>query len=321
MSEFTLKAVRKNVMNYAKKMGFFESLEEIDVSTKSEYVIQLAIHGLVQEKEPISLDDAVLGNADLFFDWYLFEREERNRRSIAELYMKSEDFRRDFPGVGLENGKRAARRLKNPLWTHFTVCGKEGKDEYQVKKLEGEETYIVHDVSTSSQVNIGNVILAKLYPFGEKYYVSGFILTYSEEAVAEYEKARAVMHRLDGWFKEFMEKKDVTEKTARKYEEMHFMLSEYVAEKEYTTMKWVKRLNVDTFVKWARKQWGLSRYAEDQCRSAARQFMKFMKEKEKEEETEKKKKGKEKVKREKVKRKVKKRNKKEPKRNKKDTRK
>lgn len=292
MSEFTLQAVRKNVVNYARKMGLLESLEGIDARTKSEYLIQLAIHGLVQEKEPMSLDEVVLGNVDLFLDWYLFEREERNHKSIAELYMKSEDFRRDFPDVKLENGKIAARRLKNPLWTHFIVCGKEGKDEYQVKQLEKEDTYTVHDVSTFSQVSIGNVIFAKLYPFGEKYYVSGFILTYSEEAVAEYEKARGVMNRLDEWFEEFMEKKDVKEKTARKYEEMHFMLSEYVAEKEYTTMKWVKRLNVDTFVKWARKQWGLSRYAEDQCRSAARQFLKFLKEKEGEKEREKKEKGK-----------------------------
>ena len=110
--------------------------------------------------------------------------------------------------------------------------------------------------------------------------MSQFIQIYPDELLEEYEKLKAFKGHLDELFREFMATKKVKKKTAQKYEEMYFMFSEYVTKKGYTSMKRVKKVNVDTWAKWIRRQWGVSRYKEDECKSALRQFLKFLKEKE-----------------------------------------
>lgn len=280
MSEFTFPNLRKNVLIYAERKRLLKPIEKMNVRVKSDFLLLLGMHGLVPEREPISLDVTIAEFWDLFLDWYFFERDERAKRSIAELYVESEDFKKDFPGTNVKEADIAVRKLKNPLWSYFVVCGKEEKDEYEMKRLEGETVYRIHDASTFPHVNKGNVIFARLYPFGDVYYLSGPIQVYPEEVLKEYEKLKAARNRLDELFGEFMATKKVKRKTAQKYEDMYFMLSEYVAEKGYTTMKWVNRLNVDTWAKWIRRQFGVSRYKEDECRSAIKQFLKFLKDKE-----------------------------------------
>lgn len=279
MSEFAFQPLRKNILNYAQRKRFLKPIEDINLSVKSEFLLLLAIHKLVPEKEPISPDIVIVQFWELFLDWYFFEREERAKRTIAELYVESEDFKKDFPGTNVKEADATVRKLKKPLWSYFIVCGKGEKDEYEVKQLEEETVYRVHDASTFPNVKEGNVIFTKLYPFGNLCYVSQFIQLYPDELLEEYEKLKAFKSHLDELFREFMATKKVKKKTVQKYEEMYFMFSGYVTKKGYTTVKRVKKVNVDTWAKWIRRQWGVSRYKEDECRSALKQFLKFLKEK------------------------------------------
>lgn len=280
MSEFTFQTLRTHVLTYADRKRLIKSIEEIDFRIKTKFLLLLGMHGIIPKREPVSLIVTIAKYWELFLDWYFFEREVRGKRTIAELYVESEDFKKDFPSTSVKEADIAVRKLKNPLWSYFVVCGKGEKDEYEVKQLEEEIVYRVHDASTFPNVNEGNVIFAKLYPFGDVWYVSEFIIRYPEETIEKYEQVKAAKDRLDGLFDDFMATKKVKRKTAQKYEEMYFMLSEYVTEKGYTSMKWVNRFNVDTWAKWIRRQWGVSRYKEDECRSAIKQFLKFLKDKE-----------------------------------------
>lgn len=280
MTEFTFEPLREKVLDFAMRKKLVKSLEEVDSLVKSKFLLLLGIHGLVPKRKSISVDSAILEHADLFLDWYFFEREERGKKTIAELYVESKDFERDFPHVEKEKAYTDIKKIKNPVWGYFVVCEKGEKDEYDVKFLEEESVYRVHDESSFSHVAEGTFIFSKLYPLGDKYYVSGSTLVFPEKLVEKYEQAKAFKNRLDELFEEFIKGKNVKEKTKRKYEDMYFLLSRYVSEKGYTSMKWVKKLNVDTWAKWARRKWGISRYKEDECRSAVKQFLKFLKNKE-----------------------------------------
>lgn len=276
MAECTLKALREKVLMYAVENKLLKPIEKMDERVKTDFLLLLAVHGLVPEREPLSIDVVIADFKDLFLDWYFFERDNQGK-SIAEFYVESEDFKKDFPGTSMKEVETAVQKMKDPLWSYFIVCGKGEKDEYNVKQFEKETVYRVHDASTFPRLNTGNLIFAKVYPFGDLYYVSGFIHVYPDEFLEEYKKMKAVKDQLDTLFEEFMQTKKVKKKTVKKYEDMYFMLSEYIAEKGYTTMKWVDRLHVDTWAKWIRRHWGVSRSKEDECRSAIKQFLKFVK--------------------------------------------
>ena len=280
MSEVTFEQLKEKVLDFALRKKLVKSLEEVDSLAKSEFLLLLGIHGLVPKRKSISVNNVIFEHADLFLDWYFFEREERGKKTIAELYVESKDFERDFPHVEKKKAYTDIKKIKNPVWGYFVVCEKGEKDEYDVKLLEEESVYRVHDESSFSHVAEGTFIFSKLYPLGGKYYVSGSTLVFPEKLVEKYEQAKAFKNQLDELFEEFIKGKNVKEKTKRKYEDMYFLLSRYVSEKGYTSMKWVKKLNVDTWVKWARRKWGISRYKEDECRSAVKQFLKFLKDKE-----------------------------------------
>ena len=280
MSEVTLEQLKEKVLDFGLQKKLVKPLDEVDSLIKSEFLLLLGMHGLVPKRKSISVNNVIFEHPDLFLDWYLFEREERGKKTIAELYVESKDFERDFPHVEKEKAHTDIKNMKNPVWGYFVVCEKGEKNEYDVKLLEEESVYRVHDESTFSHVAEGTFIFTKLYPLGGKYYISESVLVFPEKLVEEYEQAKAFKNWLDELFEEFIKGKKVKEKTKRKYEDMYFLLSHYVSKKGYKSMKRVKRLNVDTWVKWARREWGISRYKEDECRSAVKQFLKFLKDRE-----------------------------------------
>ena len=277
MTEFTFKALRNQVLSYALRKKLYKTIKETDVRIKTEFLLQLGIHELIPKKVPISLDDALAENIGLFLDWYFFEREERAKMTIAQLYVESEDFRKDFGDV--KDAHRTVQKLKNPLWDYFLVSRKGKLNDYDVKLLEEESVYRIYDESTFPEVKEGAIIFAKIYPFGDRYYISGFILVYPDEFREKYEQLRAFNNALDQLFDTFIEGKNVKEKTKRKYEDMYFMFSDYVKEKGYTKMSTVKKINIDTWVRWMRKEWNTSPYQENECRSAVKQFLKFLEDK------------------------------------------
>ncbi|MGD2247245.1 MAG: hypothetical protein PVF58_02485 [Candidatus Methanofastidiosia archaeon] len=280
MVELTIRTFQKKVLEYTKEKKFFTSVEDLNMHIKSKYILELGIHGLISKQEPVNPNEIIEQGMEMFLNWYFFEYE-KNNRSIAEQYITSPKFKKDFPDVTPEAASRTVKKLKHPVWGNFTVVKKRDQHEYDVKALEGESIYTIHDKSTYSHIEKGHVVFAKLYSFDKRYYLSGFLLKYPEETIKKFKKARKVTNQLNALFEEFMAQKDVKKKTAQKYEEMYFFLGEYVSHKGYTSMKRVTRLNIDTVVKWVRRQWGISRYKEDQFRSACKQFIKFIKGKEK----------------------------------------
>jgi len=68
MSEFAFQPLRKNILDYAQRKRLITPIEEIDFRVKSEFLMLLAIHKLVPEKEPISPDIAIVQFWELFLD-------------------------------------------------------------------------------------------------------------------------------------------------------------------------------------------------------------------------------------------------------------
>jgi hypothetical protein len=274
MAAYTFQNMRKKVLTYAKRKRLIKPIKKMDERVKTDFLLLLAVQGLIPDREPLSMDVVIEVFWNLFFDWYFFERDNQGK-SIAEVYVESENFKKDFPGINVKEVEITVQKMKSPLWGYFFVCGKGEKDEYTVKQFEKESIYRIHDASTFPYINRGNLIFTKVYPFGDLYYVSGSIQVYPGDFLKEYKKVKAVKDGLDTLFEEFMQTKKV-KKTA-KYEDMYFMLSEYIAEKWYTTMEWVDQFDVDTWAEWIRRQWEVSRSEEDECRSAIKQFLKFAK--------------------------------------------
>ena len=276
MVAYTLQNMRKKILMYAERKRLIKPIKNMDERVKGDFLLLLAVQELVPEREPLCMDDEIERFWDLFLDWYFFERDNQGK-SIAEVYVESEDFKKDFPGANVKEVETTVQKLKSPLWGYFVVCGKGEKDEYDVKQFEKEIVYRIHDASTFPHVENGDLIFAKVFPFGNLYYISGFIQVYPDEFLEEYEKIKAVKDGLDTLFEEFMQTKKV-KKTAE-YGDMYCRLSMYVAEEGYTTMEWVDQFDVDTWMEWIQRQWGVSRSEENECRSAVKQFLKFLKEK------------------------------------------
>lgn len=278
MHPFTFRTFQDRVLEYAERKGLLPPIEKMSPMVKGEFLIELGMQGLVPKRTPVHLDTVISENMVQFLNWYFFEHE-KEKSTIAERYVESQDFRKDFPDV--LNAKKVIGRLRNPVYGNFIMVKKGVKDEYDVKKVEEDETYTIHDVSTFPQMKEGLMVWGKLYPFGEKWYIDYSLLVYPEETAKKYGEARAFSKRLRELFEEFIEAKNVSEKTQRKYEEMFSLLSEYVSEKRYRNLNQVVKLNVDTWARWMRKEWHVSAYALEECRSAVKPFLKFLSEKEK----------------------------------------
>ncbi len=272
MSQFTMDDLREKTLNYAVEKKLFTSLEDVSHYAKAQFSLTLGMHGQIPKGQPFSVDDVIIENEPIFMDWYLFEREPQYEKTIAEMYAESDHFKRDFPGVE----KKVVQKLREPVWTYFAVCEKGENNEYTVQDLEKGKMYLIHDESTFSFVEKRNVIFAKLYPLGDTYYISGDIKILPEEFLTEFEKMKAFQKRLEELFEEFLESKNVKEKTKRKYEEMFSVFSSYVAEKGYKTMEKVRKVNIDSWIRWVRKEWGTSSYKEDEYRSAVKQFLMYL---------------------------------------------
>ena len=207
-----------------------------------------------------------------------FEKEFRGTKTIAELYAESGDIKKDFGNVDLQRVKENLQRLKTPVWTAFVVLGKGEKDEYRVKMLDKEEVFLVQDKSTFPRVNVGDWFGGKLYPFGDRCYISGYLISIPKSRIYIWRKTRSLSESLEKEFGEFMKtKSDFSERTVRKYEKMFPLLLDYVKEKEYTIWGQIRRLNVDTWIKWIRRSFlYVSRSEEDDHRATIRQFLGYL---------------------------------------------
>jgi hypothetical protein len=183
-------------------------------------------------------------------DWYLFEKTVKNGKTAAEIYVKSKRFKRDFRGMNTKKMEAAVKKLKNPVWDYFTVC-KKGKKELNVRMLEGKKTITVHDRKLPSHVAVGDILYMKLYCFKGTYHVSGTPLLVDPESITKYYQIETLINELEEVFSRFLE---TVPYKRREYEGICDLLMGYVADKGYTTMEAVKKIDVNECIRWL-QQW------------------------------------------------------------------
>ena len=278
VGEVDFRALQERVLGYALKMGFFESIEKVDSQEIFDFLITLLEHGLIPKRQPFNIDEVMHSHETMFLDRYFFERGHRGTKTIAELYTESEDAKKDFESADFQKLKEDVRKLKTPIWSAFQVTGKREKDEYNVKPIDGEENFLVHDKSTFTRVNVGNWFGGKLYRFGSKCYISGYLVPIPERRIERYYKTRSLSKSLEKEFDEFIEtKSNLSKKSIKKYERMFPLFLDYVKEKGYSKFSQVTKLNVDTWIKWIRRRFlYVSRSEEDDHRAAIKQFLRYL---------------------------------------------
>lgn len=276
MNPHFLGQLKENVTEYALKKGLIKPIEKIDARVKGKFLLSLGFHGLIPKREPFHGDTVIMEHIEMFLDWYFFEMELKKGKTVAELYVKSREFKRDFRGVNVKKMEKAVKRLKNPLWGYFVVCEKGKKDEYNVKPLGGGNVYTIHDESSFPHVREGDVFLAKLHPFGGKYYASGRLFVVPPEVVEKYCKFESLLSQLKKVFDEFLERK-VPERIKGDCREMYEFLEQYVGEEEYTTLEEVKALNAKKSVRWLRKTCEVSSSFAEEYETMVTTFLAFLK--------------------------------------------
>jgi len=272
------RVLQNRVLEYARKRGSIKEIDELDFDVKTEFLFMMYEHGLVARRQPVMIDELIASHRVLFLDWYLFERNYEGAKSIAELYLESEDFRRDFGRVDPQSLKEDFRRLKNLVWQPFEVIEKGEMEEYSVKLLDKGDVLSVHDRSSFPKVEVGDFFFGKLYPFMGRWYISGGITQIPKERIEKYYEVESFCRWVEGRFDEFLKgRPDLSERTIKKYERMFYWFPRYIQEKSYRWLGQLQRLNVDTWIKWIRRNcMFLSRTEEDELRAAARRFLGYL---------------------------------------------
>ena len=266
------------MLEYAHKRQFIKDIDELDFDVKSEFLFMMSEQGLVARRQPVAIDEFIALNRNLFFDWFFFERNYRGDKSIAELYLESDDFRRDFAGVDPQSLKEDFRKLKSPVWWVFSVLERGEKEEYRVKLLDREEVLWVHDRSSFPKAGVGDFFFGKLYPFFGRWYISGGLTPIPKERIKRHHEAESFRHWLELRFDEFLKgRPDLSKRTIGRYGEMFYWLLKYVREKSYRRQGQLQRFNVDAWIKWVRRNClFLSRTKEDEHRAAAGRFLEYL---------------------------------------------
>ena len=270
------RTLQNRVLEYTLRKGFIKELNELDASIKWDFILTLGIRHIIPRRELVNVDETILQERELFLNWYLFEREHTAGRTIGEIYLASPDFKKDF-NVPSSDFREELRNLRKPFWGIFVVSGKEGGEEYFVRPLGSDGELCIHDRSTSKKVNVGDAFYAVLYSFQGRYYIGGKgILLIPKKTMRKYYKTEALIDLLEKRFSQFMKAKSgLAERTLREKEEMFSCLIDYVSEKGYAKLRRIEKLNVDTWMKWARRRYMyFSGTREDAYRRAFRQFHK-----------------------------------------------
>lgn len=269
MQQINFREFQNKVFDFAVKKKMLKHVSKIDVQIKMDFIMELVMHGKIPKRQSFVPDEVISSDFPMFLDWYFFEREYENKKTIGELYAESEK---------LEDLKEEIKKLRNPIWDAFIVIKKEEKDEYLVKLFDKKDTFLIHDKATFQIVNVNDVFVGKIYQFFGKCYISSSITSIPKDIVDGFNKTKEFCKNLEEKFNEFMkEKENLSEKTKWKYEDMFSLLLDYVREKNYNKIEQIKKLNIDNFIKWNRKRFlNYSRNNEDENRTAIRGFLKYL---------------------------------------------
>jgi len=270
------RTLQNRVLEHALRKGFIKESNGLDAPIKWEFILTLGIRHIIPRREPVNVNETISLERELFLNWYLFEREYKDGGTIGEIYLASPDFKKDF-NVPSSDFREELRNLRKPVWNVFVVSGREGGEEYFVRPLRCDGELCIHDRSTSKKVNVGDAFYAVLYPFQGRYYIGGKgILLIPKKAMRKYYETEALIDLLEKRFSQFMETRSgLSDRTLREKEEMFSCLIDYVSERGYAKLRQIEKLNVDTWMRWARRRYMyFSGTREDAHRTGFRQFHK-----------------------------------------------
>ncbi|MEM2900520.1 MAG: hypothetical protein QXT63_06975 [Thermoplasmata archaeon] len=163
-----------DVKNFAKSGRFKKEFED----AKDEF--DLDIGDILKSSAPKDIYDIMLD------EWYTFERpEEKSGETFPELYAQ------EFSSKLSDKDKERVLRLSENKFGFFKVLEKKN-DGVKVKDISTGEEYFVEEHEALKNINVGDVLLSRIFPWDDKWLFSGAILSIPEEAIAAIEETQNV---------------------------------------------------------------------------------------------------------------------------------
>lgn len=182
---------QNRVLEYALQQGLIAPLEELGFSVKSYFMLTMEERGLVPRRTPFDIDEVILQHRALFLNWYLLEREHRDGKTIAMLYLESGEYGEEFgPAFNLEFDVEGLRR---PEYGAFVITRKTGDGFFEVRRLgyDGGEMRVFNRTGYEN-LKLGQVLYCVLYLFKGVYYMG-----VEHAKVIPEEAAERYLRRLD----------------------------------------------------------------------------------------------------------------------------
>ncbi len=122
----------------------------------------------------------------MFDEWYTFERPEENTgERFPELYAQ------EFSSRLSKEDKERIVHLSENIFGFFKVLEKDDNG-VRVKDMSTGEEYFVEEREALNGMNVGDVLLSRIFPWDDHWLFSGAILSLPEEAIASIEESQNV---------------------------------------------------------------------------------------------------------------------------------
>ena len=198
------------VKNFAKSGRFKKEFED----AKDEF--DLDIGDILKNSAPKDVYNIMLD------EWYTFERpEEDTGETFPELYAEENSSRLT------EEEKERIVRLTENKFGFFKVLEKRS-DGVKVKDLSSGDEYFVEEHEALKNIEVGDVLLSRIFPWDEKWLFSGAILSIPEEAISAIEETQNVglEKRLAMRATEEL-RKEIEEKNPKSQDELSKIIAEF----------------------------------------------------------------------------------------------
>lgn len=217
-SDTGFREFQNRVLEYTLERGLLPPYKDLRYDVKTDFLLRMGMRHLIPQREPIHVDETISEHRTLFFNWYLLEREHRDGKTIAILYLESDEYDGKFGSAS--ELMPEAEEWKDPEHGAFVISRKRDKGVLEVHHLGREEEMLVYDRSGYENLEEGQAIITVLYPFKGIYYNGADqVKIIPREVVDEHLNWLEEVHRSEDLVEEFLDEMEekFTEATVSRY--------------------------------------------------------------------------------------------------------
>jgi len=217
-SDTGFREFQNRVLDYALEKGLLPPYKDLRYDVKSNFLLRMGMRHLIPQREPLEVDETIREHKTLFFNWYLLEREHKDGKTIAMIYLESDEYDGKYgPASELMS---EAEEWKDPEHGAFVISRKRGEGVLEVHHMGEEEEMVMYDRSGYENLEEGQAIITVLYPFKGIYYNGADqVKIIPREVVDEHLNWLEEVHRSEDLVEEFLDEMEerFTEATVSRY--------------------------------------------------------------------------------------------------------